>query len=371
MSTALHEMMVNEAAMTISVGPVLFDRPRLERVPELYSETKREICGESPHAGLKETYQFYAQQLGPKFNRRFQAANYWLWLGGKMQPVTADMFRRIGKNWRQYDNRLVYQAHQVLPYVNEAERDGLNHLIPAIVAFGKSPSEVRKETGPATWRRIAHNSRTRNRKILQIAARPHQLENLAANFITLLDFPSGVLPGVHDPSSLDYAIAARVCERKTFMGLEAAYHTVVDARRMIGDAFNPRWSMARIRREHDRATAERIKTKYSDKPFTDAWSMEVDGFTFTLLITPLDIGLEGASQHHCVGSYASEAQRGKYRVFKIEGAERATLGLWRRGPFDWAVDQVYGPCNQVVSDKCRAAAFKVAAAISSVRSIAA
>lgn len=368
---AVHEIMVNEAAMTIAVGPVLFDRPRLERVPELFSEAKREICGESPHAGLKETYQFYARLLGPKFNRRFQAANYWLWLGNKMQPVTADMFRMCGKNWRQYDNRLVYRAHQVLPYIKEAERDGLHHLIPAIAAFGKSPSDIRKEIGPATWRRIAHNSRTRNRKLLQTAARPQIMNMLAANFVALLDFPSGVLSAVLDPSSVDYAVAARVCERKTFMGLEAAYHMVVDAHRMIGEAFNPNWSMSRIKHEHDRAAVERIKTKYSDKSFVGAWSTVVDGYTFTLLTSPLEIGLEGASQHHCVGSYVHEAKSGKYRVYRIEGPERATLGLYVRGPNFWAVDQVYGACNQAVSEKCRDAAFKVAKAISEARSIAA
>jgi hypothetical protein len=129
--------------------------------------------------------------------------------------------------------------------------------------------------------------------------------------------------------------------------------------------------MARIRREHDRAAAERIKTKYSDKSFAEAWSAVVDGFTFTRLTSPLEIGLEGASQHHCVGSYAHEAKRGKYQVFRIEGPERATLGLFQRGPKFWAVDQVYGACNQVVSEKCRDAAYKVAKAISEERSIAA
>jgi hypothetical protein len=75
-----------------------------------------------------------------------------------------------------------------------------------------------------------------------------------------------------------------------------------------------------------------------------------------LLVSQADIATEGATQHHCVASYARWAAMGKYAVFRIDGKERATAGV-----VGHVVDQVYGACNAQVSDECRAFASKVAA----------
>jgi hypothetical protein len=348
---ALLEIVSNSQDMTVAVGERIYSRPYLWPLPERDLHLKEDICGAAPFATKKDIYKFYASRLGTQFNRRFRAAHYWLWLGNRMRPATANMLRIGGKKWNIYSEELVVRANEVLRYVHEAEADELHQLIPAIVVFKASPQEIRREVGPATWRRIAHNSRTRNTRIMQTVAR-HIPDGWPERFVRLLDFPSGVLGSAFD-AGLDEQVAARVTPRKTPMAFTHTLHLVRDTIRMLEEDFNPNWSLARIRQEHDQATRSVRKKKFSDKPFADDWSFERDGYSATLLTSKLDIALEGDAQHHCVASYAGLAASGQYAVLRIEGKERATAGL-QRVLAGWSVQQVYGACNAGVSEACRA-----------------
>lgn len=346
--------------MKIKVGPKVFDEPYLWKVPEWSYDIKQEIA---PHPaihtlGAKERNKFFCDNLGPKFNIRFLAANYHMWLGDRFEKTTRDMLR-VGGNtgWKVYSKDLVIKANRVREHINQAENDGLHHLIPAIVIFEKHPSEIRKVVGPSTWRRIAANSRTRNMKLMQRSmwlARGDAHEQ----FLKLIDFPSGVLLGVHSTDP-EFAIAAKLTPRKTRAGLEATVHVVRDTMRMMGADFNPKWGLNRIHHEHDKAVAAQRAKTYSDKPFATAWGLHIGGLSAELLTTPLAIAVEGGTQHHCVASYWRESRDGKYAVMKVTGTERATIGLYLRHRV-WIVDQVYGACNQPVSEKCREFAHKVA-----------
>lgn len=354
------EIVTDPERMVIRVGPKEFHEPYLWKVPEWGYDIKQEIA---PHPaihtlGPKERNKFFCDNLGPKFNIRFLAANYHMWLGDRFEKVTRDMLR-IGGNtgWKVYSKDLVIKANRVHEHVIQAEEDGLHHLIPAIVIFEKHPSEIRKLVGPSTWRRIASNSRTRNMKLMQrsmwIACKEP-----SEQFLELLEFPSGVLLGVHSTDP-EYAIAARICPRKTRASFEATMHTVRDTMRMLGADFNPKWSLNRINQEHNKAiTAQRTKT-YSAKAFCADWNFSGEGLSADLLTSPLAIAVEGGTQHHCVGSYWRESRDGKYAVMKITGNERATAGLYRRDQV-WVVDQVYGACNAIVSQKCMDFAHKIA-----------
>jgi len=68
---------------------------------------------------------------------------------------------------------------------------------------------------------------------------------------------------------------------------------------------------------------------------------------------------------HCVASYAHMASQGRYAVFKIEGKERATLGLTLGSAVDVdnptgnrvphaMIQQCYGHSNKTISDELRA-----------------
>ena len=352
------EMVSDPAAMTISVGERVFDKPDMIRRPEIDYHFKNEICptpfGISPD--VKSLHKFFAEMLGPRFNFRFFAANYWLWIGNRMTERTGNMLRYEGMHWQKYDASLVALANANLPYVNEAERDDLYHLIPAILFFGASPQGVRAKIGRGAWRRVATNSISRNLLIMRAARRLGVRDGEQA-FIRLLDIPSGVLPSIMSGADEDEAIAARITPRKRKIEFLQTLHVVRDTRRMMTPAeFNSQWGWARMQREHELATKAIMQRKYSAKAFAPAWRFEEDGFWAELLTSQLDIATEGATQHHCVASYARTAAMGEYAVFRIDGKERATAGICGR-----SVDQVYGACNAPVSDECKAFSQRVAA----------
>lgn len=352
------EIVTDRENMRLTVGPKVFEEPHLWKIPEWSYDLKQEI---TPHPNVEELSQkdrnkFFCASLGPKFNSRFLGANYSLWLGDRFTTQTKNMLRNGGRSgWNVYSKALVMKANKAREYVLEAERDGLTHLIPAIVLFGLPPQKIRREVGGATWKRIAANSRTRNMLLMQRAQYLSGKEP-AQDFVTLLDYPSGVLLGVH---GIDLAsnISAKIAPQKTRQGFEQTRHTVYDAIQMIGDGFNPSWSLKRIIEEHDKAVTVSRTKEYSDKAFDEHWSFEKDGFSATLLTSPLQIAVEGGTQHHCVASYWKMASDGEYAVLRIDGPERATLGA-RKHTGAWFPDQVYGACNAAVSKKCEQFAFE-------------
>lgn len=352
------EMVSDPVAMTITVGKTVFDKPDLARRNEYDFQFKCDICPTYPGIGSdpKSLHKFFAEMLGPRFNFRFFAANYWLWVGNRMTQRTDNMLRYEGRHWQRYDSSLVALAHTVLPYINEAERDGLYNLIPPILSYGASPQDIRAKVGRGMWRRIANNSMTRNLLIMRAVRRCRERERAEA-FIRLLDIPSGVLPAIRSGADDDEAIAARITPLKRGPEFLHTLHVVSDTRRMLLPAeFNTQWGLARMRREHELATKNIMQRNYSAKVFAPSWQYADDGFSAELLTSQLDIATEGATQHHCVASYARSAAMGDYAVFRIEGKERATAGV--RGG---RVDQVYAACNERVSEACQVFASKIAA----------
>lgn len=353
---ARYPMVVDHKAMTITVNGKVFDKPDLHRRKEFDFDFKAEICGFPDWPREQRAWsKFYAEMLGCKFNWRFFGTNYHLWISSKMTQRTSNLLRHEGRHWKHFDTDLVSRTHAVLPYVNEAERDGLFNLIPAIIFFGKSPQAIRAEVGRGAWRRIANNSVTRNKLLMNAARRCERFTPNPAGFADLLEVPSGVMREINSGSA-DELMAARVATRKRPQEFRLAMHAVHDTRRMLGREFNPEWGMARIVREHEAATRAIMQRRYSDKRFADDWSFEESGFCATLITSQAEIAVEGETQHHCVASYARSAADGGYAVFKIDGKERATAGV-RNG----RVDQVYAACNSPVSKECGAFARKVAA----------
>jgi hypothetical protein len=354
---ARYEMVTDPQAMTISVGPRVFTKPDLSRRWEVDFHFKGKICEVPMGTGHdpKSLHKFFAEMLGPRFNFRFFAANYWLWVGNRMTTRTGNMLRFEGRHWRHYDSRLVATANKVLPYINEAERDGLYHLIPIILAHSASPQQIRTQIGRGAWRRVANNTVSRNRLIMHASLRCQEDERLAT-FLRLLDMPSGVMRAVSGRVGENEIIAARITPLKRPEEFQQTLNIVSDTRRMMmPDEFNPEWGLARMKREHELATKAIMQMRYSDKAFAADWSLEDDGFTAALLTSQASVATEGAIQHHCVASYARDCALGEYAVFRIEGRERATLGVMKG-----LVHQVYGACNAGVSDECKAFAHKIA-----------
>lgn len=71
-----------------------------------------------------------------------------------------------------------------------------------------------------------------------------------------------------------------------------------------------------------------------------------------------ELVIEGATQRHCVRSYARACRLGAEVVMKIDGVERATCS-WRVGD---SLIQVQGFANSQVSGECHKAAQAARAA---------
>lgn len=228
--------------------------------------------------------------------------------------------------------------------VKLAEQDGLNQLIPVMLAAAQPVPALRLSVGRTTWRQIHHATEAINllRSLVwlrfdgvvtwqEIVAIPsHHLRSCRNAY----DWPTGQFAAQHAPEG-------------GFQKYAMLYRDVVK----LGATPQPHWTPARFRREKDRLfSASRISDADPARWATPA-TFRYDGFTFTRLCSDRDLVTEGIAMRHCVASYAATARAGTTLVFRCEGRERATASLTP----DLAIE-LRGFANADVSAACLAAA---------------
>ena len=107
-----------------------------------------------------------------------------------------------------------------------------------------------------------------------------------------------------------------------------------------------------------------------NRPFPSPWvpGAAVDGYAIVPLINGLELDHEGASMHHCVGSYADKVLRGECYIYSVrkDGKSLATLELgkpWALNSYPgteagYLVSQLRGPCNQNPPDAVKKAVYR-------------
>ena len=142
------------------------------------------------------------------------------------------------------------------------------------------------------------------------------------------------------------------------------YELWADARRMAGDLgrdFPQKLhSIAQLQNWHDELTEEFNNARHTNaRQLRENIAQVVFGpapFSGTLDITPLLSGQElleeGASMNHCVASHYQRVLDGGYFVYRVEAPVRATVAI-KRHRQGWKIDQIKGPCNQLISDRYR------------------
>lgn len=357
--TAKYELRADPSNKIVFVGDHQIKEPEFYRRAENDVNFKNGFLpDEEKYWGgdLKEANAHFKDMLGPKFALRFKAANYHTWIAPHIPRDIANMLTMAGRHWRTYDGRLIVRAHNVLPYVMEAWDDGLHQIIPAIVTWQKPPQEIRQEVGKATWRAIHSMSKTRAKKIMQLSCMTYRCDEEKERFISFMNIRSGVLPFITQAGKPEI-MASKMAAKMNFETVNHVVAMVRDTEHMGVDV-NPEWSMRRLMREHDNAMRNRAAKEYPRERFADDWSFSQDGYTATYLASQSDIALEGMTQKHCVAGYAGMSARKEYAVFRIEGRERATLGLRALG-MQWRFDQAYGAYNQPVEADTRAFCMSV------------
>lgn len=273
------------------------------------------------------------------------------------------LFPHLPKRWSEpnwFVHLGYHRSGQIHKYVRpqidrvmRAQEDGIERVAPILVALRCDPSEARRKVGKAVWREVHHSDLTVNVQRARILMRTR------ISLADLVQFPRGALPEV-------MAKIERTSERAvTIAGLvsriRAEFREAVmlahDTIRMGGHP-DPKWSLRRLREEHDRRALEWARQKSDPTPWGKPFACTVDGYRFTLLNSGADFAHEGAVMRHCVASYREDARSGRYRIMKIEGPERATV---RFGGHPARVQEVKARFNGAVSEACRRACAKVCA----------
>lgn len=301
---------------------------------------------------IKHNNQVIAKHFGPRLHRNLPAAMYNTFIKNNFQYSTYFALRHTGSAWRVFCPETVNIAIGLKETIQQLEEDGAHHLIPAVLFFQKDPSDIRRTVGRSAWRKIANNSKTRNKLIFS---------KLETNFdLRILDLRSGIIQKVSPGLGLNQVVftAAKISPTITdfYHTLNLVRDTIYMAER-LGQKANPNWSYNRFVKEHERLSKEYLSHKYSPESFADQHIHNVDGYTFSRLTTPLEIAQEGKVMHHCVAFFADSALKGNYEVYTVEGkGERATLGLDVNNEGKVFIDQLYGTCNRAVSSEMQSAA---------------
>jgi hypothetical protein len=276
--------------------------------------------------------------------------------------TSQEVFTTLPKPWRvpswfvdlgYYRNRQIgHFVKEQIGRVVRAQEDGIENVAPILLALRCDTDEAKRRVGKAVWRELHHSDLRVN------VTRARILMRTSIKAADLIRFPQAALVEV-------VAKAERTSERAvTVAGLIAdtrsefreAVMLAHDTIRMGGDP-SARWSLRRLREEHDRLADEWARAKSDPTPWGEPFSCVTDGYRFTLLNSGADFAVEGSVMRHCVASYREDARRGRYMIMKIEGPERATV---RFGGDPVRVQEVKARFNAPVSDACRRACAKVA-----------
>jgi len=252
----------------------------------------------------------------------------------------------IGHGLHKY-KPLVTMLRASWPHWAEADADGLTNLAPIIVIFNAAPADIRKQVRGHVWRemRTASTKANANRMVLRLIG-GWSLEEAMEWPVHEKRHATKLLKTATKSSLL---IACRHTERG--QKLIDNYRMALDFGR-LGGTVDPSWGRKRLKREHDALVMKRALASSNPEPWAKAWYYDIDGYTFTLLKSELELALEGISQRHCCRSYAQDCRSGVETVFSIMGPERATVS-WNSRFSDL---QVKGFANAAVKQETRRAA---------------
>lgn len=302
----------------------------------------------------KEVNKALHEAFGSKIPYRFSAAMFNTFVRDNVPKEGWFALTHLGKNWNKLNIQLVHTATEHNHLVQQAFKDNTLNLLPLMLLMKKDTQQLKEHFGKGLWKKLAKTSKTRMKYLAPlIKVDPRWAE-----------VRTGILMSRTYPHAEGNLIAAKVAP--TVKLYDAASHIIRDScimARDLGYDVNPSWSYKRWEEEHEELVKLVSMSRFSPKPFCDVEVYEKDGYTFTLLNSPALIGMEGTTMGHCVGSYAAQAQAGKYAVFKVEGSgdgERATLGLRKHHSENrFEFEQCYSRFNKPVSEKLREAAHKV------------
>ncbi len=266
------------------------------------------------------------------------------------------------------DARKVIAILKVKDKLEQAKKDGIENIAPLIIKTGNSPHEMKNQFGKGLWKKLSHNSASRNRLIVQRTRYGSTMETLQAMSSTALKL-----------DVKDEILALRDIPWKNVVGGKRGVKRIAmyisDYYRMQEQMGLPvsrdlKWSTAKTLHDESVRLYNERKRLSSIRDFnippTILREFKCDEIIFSLLTSGQQVIGEGREMYHCVGSYTRSVANGGYLVYKVEGGERATLGItisYEGGKAAYMYQQCYKKCNEQVSAKTKAAALSLVAAL--------
>jgi len=283
----------------------------------------------------------------------------------------------FGKRWVR-DERMVNLVNNNIAYIRSFLDDGLHHIA-GYGLFHHTAQTAKSAFGKKLWKRLCRNSKTRNDTICKHVLRMNIPQSECKDAVRFMNTVPSTLLNKRCAEGMYYITASTGYDNlvgKIIKHLGVPLYKieteevdrlggiVSDAYNMIqrveGGVFNPRWSLTRLVREHDRASEALLRQQSSDEPYdiVDVLpnTIEMEGFTATLAKSQLELSLIGSTQHHCVASYHHSIKRNMYAVYNIVDEEGviSTLGI-DHPKSQYSRDQHYYAYNKPVEDAARLA----------------
>lgn len=294
------------------------------------------------------------ENFGSKIPYRFSSAMYNTFVAANFPVETRYVLQGIGYHWARVLQPKVNHALKFKHFFAQAVKDNTINVLPLMLNYEQDTEGLKKIFGKGAWKKITSMSKTR---VMYLS----RLLSYSDFHPDLLSVRSGILRLMNGVRTTELLAAKLSPTVKDFTDTYMLLNDTVFMFKQRGLEYNSQWSLNRWKEEHDKIYKKILLEKFSEEPFEESLSCTSHGYTFTLLNNQLDIAKEGSLMGHCVGSYAGRCEKGVYAVFRVEGEERATLGL--RMVVDllentniFVRDQCYGKYNSSVSDKLRTVA---------------
>jgi hypothetical protein len=250
--------------------------------------------------------------------------------------------------------------------INQLCVDNMLNVVPVFLNTDlTSVSEARDHYGKGLWKRICNTPKTKNNLVFRNF---HGVSNESIRYLLCSKYSLLMMKSLNAKCETTVRLCNDIVRGKNsgidyWREIKSIGHVVYDTKSMfltLGETFNPDWSLRRIKEAHSYASKEINKREYSSVSVLEPHCITIDGFTFTRLVSELEVADEGSEMKHCVASYAKDVSRGGYMVYKVESpTERATLGFRRWPSKLLQIDQIYSYCNIRVSDEMESASEKL------------
>lgn len=265
--------------------------------------------------------------------------------------------------------------YQNIKLVEEVKQDGLLHILPFVIAFAKTPQELKKQFGKGIWKQLCSNTASRNLLLLKKAEQiafdqvdtefveefneppPFFLEDMHQDLYHYDKFIRYIVD--HIPHLMK--LKSRLLDYYRYSFSDKNYsiaqwvnnNAKVSDREMVSKYFclardtsayteiNPKWSLKRMQLEHDkgvkRANEQRLKDlakKYQDKKYHQSLfnvdiPEEINGVKIKLLNCEFDYIIESIEQDHCIyDSYWEYAEDKLIVAFSLQSENQRTTAAY-------------------------------------------